>query len=323
MGYYTELARGQIDLLSARESISSIVADPDRDPELQRRLRRVLDARRFAIDEMGLPDNASYTTYADLGRDHVLWNVLATPEFSLDPVTDCFPIAGCVSYRGHYRQAEALKQAEHFRHQGHDVIVSGVPAFSTLGWFSDPVLNTMMHWRDSDLLGTVFHELAHQKIYVKDDSAFNESFASFVEHQGLHEYLGTPVAGRAEAEQRRRQFVNLIMDTRQRLQAAYEQPGEEAQMRRRKSEIFHELRDAYRVLRHEQWDGLDAYGGWFAQPLNNASLLPFGLYVQWVPAFEHLFEQSQRDWHRFYDSVDVLAKLDAEKRRERMKELMP
>ena len=320
--YYGQLARGQIALLQSREPIEAILADSTRDADLQRRLRRVQDARRFAVDALALPDNASYTLYADLGREYALWNVLATPEFSLNAVTACFPIAGCVAYRGHYREVEARKQAEQLRGQGHDVIVAGVPAYSTLGWFDDPVLNTMMHWQDRQLIGTVFHELAHQKLYVTDDSAFNESFASFVEQQGLREYLGEDANLADVSAEQRKAFTALILNFRDELDALYASDLPPEVMRRRKAAMFAELRSRYRSLREDAWGGADPYGPWLVQPLNNASLLPFGLYERWVPAFAELYQRSGEDWPEFYANAESLSRLPPEQRRAQLQALM-
>lgn len=322
LSYYAELAQGQLALLQARENIESLLEDEQQDPALKRRLQNVMDARRFAVKTLALPDNKSYTLYADLERSHVLWNILATPEFSLDAVQDCFPIAGCVAYRGHFREIEARKQAEQFRAQGFDVITYGVSAYSTLGWFNDPVLNTMLQWRDADLIGTIFHELAHQQLYVQDDTAFNESFASFVEQQGLKEYFGQSDTLASRVERRRRDFTRLILEYRQAFESLYQQELSAREMRLQKAKKFSELELAYRQLRHEHWNGVDAYGTWFAQPLNNASLLPFGLYDQWVGAFQTLFEHAEQDWTAFFRAAAKLGELPHEQRQEELSQLL-
>lgn len=325
LGYYAQLAKGQMELLSRREPIAEVVGNPQRDPELRRRLALVLDARSFAVTRLALPDNASYTLYADLGRPYALWNVMATPEFSLEPVESCFLIAGCVAYRGHYSLARAQAQVEDLRRQGYDVDIGGVPAYSTLGWFDDPVLNTMMHWSDAVLIGTVFHELAHQRLYVQDDTTFNESYARFVEQQGLREYFraGPMDATQSAAQrERERQFTRLVLDARARLATLYALPLSPEAMRIQKAEVFAQLRADYAKLRDEQWHGAQEYDGWFARDLNNASLLPFGLYDESVPAFERLFEDSAHDWKAFHEASRALGALPRKERRARLRELL-
>ncbi len=324
LGYYTQLAKGQMELLSRREPIADIVGNPERDPELRRRLALVLDARGFAIATLALPDNASYTLYADLGRPYALWNVMATPEFSLEPIESCFLIAGCVAYRGHYSLARAQTQVEDLRRQGYDVAIGGVPAYSTLGWFDDPVLNTMMHWSDAVLIGTVFHELAHQRLYVQDDTAFNESYARFVEQQGLREYFRggqiDPTQSTVQRE-RERQFTTLVLNARTRLAALYALPLSPEAMRSQKAEGFAQLRADYARLRDQQWDGAKDYDGWFDRELNNASLLPFGLYDESVPSFARLFEDSGRNWKAFHEASRALGALPKKERRAGLRDL--
>lgn len=313
-----------MELLSKREPIADIVGNPERDPELRRRLALVLDARRFAIASLSLPDNASYTLYADLGRPYALWNVMATPEFSLEPVESCFLIAGCVAYRGHYSQARAQAQVEDLRRQGYDVDIGGVPAYSTLGWFDDPVLNTMMHWSDAVLIGTVFHELAHQRLYIQDDTVFNESYARFVEQEGLREYFSAGQIDASDSATRRRregQFTRLVLAARERLAALYALPLSHEAMRARKIEEFTRLKADYATLRTTEWGGAKDYDSWFARELNNASLLPFGLYDASVPAFEKLFADVGRDWKALHAACRELGALPKSERRARMHDL--
>jgi len=187
--YYTQAASGQWEVLRKRESIEKIIDDPETPPALVERLRLLDEARDFSIEVLGLPDNKSYRTYTDLERDYVVWNVFAAPEFSLLPKTWCYPVAGCVSYRGYFSKDDAMKEAERLKQEGFDVAMAGVAAYSTLGKFNDPVLSTMMRWDDIDLIAVLIHELAHQLVYVKDDSAFNESFATAVEEIGVRLWL--------------------------------------------------------------------------------------------------------------------------------------
>jgi predicted aminopeptidase len=323
-GYYVHLLRGQYDVLSKREPIANLVAAADTDPELKLRLERALDARRFASRELGLPENGSYTDYADLGRSFVLWNVFATPEFSLAPREWCHLLVGCLSYRGYYNQAGAQEAAAELRNQGDDVYVAGVPAYSTLGWFDDPLLNSMLHWSDDVLAGTIFHELAHQQLFVKGDTAFNESFASFVEEQGLRQYLRNQPELAREAWQKRErevQFINQVMETRRRLEAIYGGALSDADKRRAKQAEFERLRVEYAVLKQEKWGGQGYYDAWMAEEFNNAKLLPFGLYHQWVPAFAALFRKAGNDWAGFYRAAAALSELEPAVRLARLEEL--
>ena len=324
LGYYAHLANGQMDLLARRERIDWIVEDPKRDEKLRQRLALVLDARHFAIRTLQLPDNGSYTLYADIGRPYVVWNVFAAPEFSLEPVEACFPLAGCLAYRGYYDKAHAQKEAKDLREKGFDVDIGGVPAYSTLGWFDDPVLSTMMRWSDANLVGTVFHELGHQRVYVKDDTTFNESYARFVEQQGLLEFMAAGRIAAVESEDERRreaQFVALVIAARRKLGEIYSLPLSPETMREKKAQAFAELRRDYEALRDGPWNGARDYDGWFARDLNNATLLPVGLYDEWVPAFSALFAQAGRDWTRFHAACAEVGRLDTVARKRRLSEL--
>jgi predicted aminopeptidase len=316
LDYYAQVSRGQLDLLAARQPVAELLADPRIDPQLQRRLALAQQAREFASARLALPDNRSYRLYADLQRPYVVWNVFATPELSLAPLTHCFPVAGCVAYRGFYQQGRARGAAALLQVEGMDTYVAGIEAYSTLGWFDDPILNTMLRWDDERLAAVIFHELAHQQLYVVDDTAFNESFASFVEQEGLRQWRAArglaPVD--AHAERMRRQFTELILASRGRLQALYASPLDEAQKRTGKAAEFERLRAEYRALRDGEWRGDRRYDAWVAQPLNNARLLPFGLYDQWVEAFAALFRQADGDWVEFYRRAAALGELDAEQR---------
>lgn len=320
IGYYAQAVSGQIALLRARQPIAALLDDPAVEPRLKARLQTVRDARGWAVGALGLPDNGSYRSYVALHRPYVVWNVFATREFSVDAIEHCFPVAGCVGYRGYYAEADARAEAARLRERGDDVYVGGVPAYSTLGWFDDPLLSSMLRWDDATLIATLFHELAHQKLYVKHDTRFNESFAEFVGEQGLREYLAqNPQLGGAEPaarRQRRAQFTALVLAARERLAALYREPLDAAAMRARKQAVFDELRAQYRALRDGAWQGHGDYDGFFAAaPLNNARLLPFGLYDADLPAFAALFAESGGDWSRFYVAAERLARLDKGARR--------
>lgn len=323
LDYYSQLGRGQLALLAAREPVDKLLANPAGDPQLKRRLALAQQARSFASAELGLPDNRSYRLYADLGRPYVVWNVFATPELSLAPLTHCFPIAGCVAYRGFYQQGRARGAAALLQGEGMDTYVAGIEAYSTLGWFADPILNTMLHWDDERLAAVIFHELAHQQLYVADDTAFNESFASFVEQQGLRQWRAARGLAPREAgeERQRRQFTELILASRERLQSLYDSAASDEQKRAGKAAEFARLRLDYAALRDSQWRGDKRYDAWINAPLNNARLLPFGLYDQWVDAFAALFAQAGGDWPAFYRRAAELGELPAVERERALRAL--
>ncbi len=276
VSYYGQLASGQFALLRAREPAAAVIADPQRDARLRERLAKAEKARQFASERLGLPDNRSYRLYADIGRPYVVWNVFATPELSLQPVTHCFPIAGCVAYRGYYSEAAARAEAARQRALGDDVYVGGVQAYSTLGWFDDPILSSMLRWDDERLATLIFHELAHQKFYLRDDTAFNESFATFVEQEGTRqwrEYRGLPPADGRE-EKRREQFTALVLASRARLEALYAGPLDDAAKRAGKAAEFQRLRREYAALSQREWGGESPFKAWIDAPFNNAKLLP-------------------------------------------------
>ncbi|NBF09503.1 aminopeptidase [Pseudomonas sp. Fl4BN1] len=317
IGYYSQLAGGQLQLLRGRTPVAQVAADPSRDPTLRAHLLQSQQARSFASQHLHLPDNRSYRLYVDIGRPYVVWNVFATPEFSLSPQTHCFPIAGCVAYRGYYSQGAARGEAALQKQQGMDVAIGGVEAYSTLGWFDDPIISSMMQWGDERLATLIFHELAHQRFYVKDDTEFNESYATFVEQEGTRQwrtYRALPPLNNTELRQRD-QFTQLVLDTRKRLEQLYALPLPTEQMRQRKVQEFERMRRDYRQLRDSQWAGSTRYDAWINAPLNNARLLPFGLYDQWVPAFAELFKQVNGDWPAFFLAVEKLGRLPADQRK--------
>lgn len=305
LGYYSHLAGGEMAVLHARRPIAQVIADPHTDPRLRARLQMALKARDFASDVLKLPRNRSYTLYADIHRPYVMFDVFATPPLSLQAVERCFPIAGCVAYQGFYDMRRAQAAADKLKRAGDDVYIDGVPAYSTLGHFADPLLSTMDDWSDDDLAGTIFHELAHQQFYVEDDTAFNESFASFVQREGLRQWRvanGLPPSD-ASADRRDDQFTGLVLATRARLEKLYASDLPDAAKLQRKQQEFEHLRADYRHLPDTEWHGSRDYDAWIDAPLNNAKLLPFGLYDQGVPAFAALFEQCDGDWARFYAAV--------------------
>jgi predicted aminopeptidase len=323
LGYYAHVTRGQASLLAHRRSIDRVVADPSTPEALRARLRTAQAARTFASDRLRLPRNRSYTYYVQLDRPWVAWNVFATPELSLQPVTHCFPFAGCVSYRGYFRHDLAQREADRQQALGRDVWVGEVPAYSTLGWFADPLLSSMLGWDDDDLVGTIFHELAHQAVYVKDDSAFNESYASFVEQEGLRQWhderhLAPPDV---QGDRLARAFTQQVLAWRDQLGQVYALPLSDDAKRVAKAEAFEVFRGQYLAWRASEAGGDRRYDRWMAQPMNNARLVPFGLYDQWTPAFAQLFRTQGAQWPRFFAAVRRLAALPPTQRTDALRQL--
>lgn len=302
VGYYGHLARGEYALLTARRPIARVVADAATDAQLKARLQLATQARAFASDHLALPRNRSYTLYADLHRPYAMWNVFAAPEFSLDAARQCFPIAGCVAYRGFYVRERAEAEAARQQSRGLETWIGGVSAYSTLGWFADPILNTMLRSGDDDLAATIFHELAHQRLYLKGDTEFNESFATFVQREGLHQWRAARglAPGDDVGAMRADQFDALVLSLRDRLRKLYASDLPADAMRQRKREEIERLRAQYASLRDTQWHGDTAYDDWMNADINNAKLLPFGLYHRWVAAFAALYTEHGGDWPAFY-----------------------
>jgi predicted aminopeptidase len=318
MGYYAQAVGGQMELWQATRPIDQWVADEQTEPKLRARLERVAAIRDFASRELMLPDNQSFRGYADLHRPYVVWNVFAAPEFSLEPVQWCFPFAGCVAYRGYFSEQGAQQFASKMDDKGLDVFVGGVPAYSTLGWFDDPVLNTFVNYHEAELARLIFHELAHQVAYVRDDTAFNESFATAVELEGVRRWIesyGTPEAQQAfdEAQARKAQFLALVTRTRASLKKLYSASLPEEEMRTAKVAAFQGLLEEYETLK-SSWGGFNGYDRWFQQPLNNAKLVSVAAYFDHVDAFQFMIQRAGGDLGAFYEEVRKLAKLPKEQR---------
>jgi predicted aminopeptidase len=310
--FYWQGITGELDLLARARAIPSVI-DSVRDPVLKRKLERVLAIRDFASRELGLPDNASYRRYTQLDRRFVTWNVFATPELSLEARQWCFPIAGCVNYRGYFAEADARREAAKLAGTGDDVYIGGVPAYSTLGYFSDPMLSTFIRYPDAEIARLVFHELAHQVAYAKDDTVFNESYAVAVEEEGLHRWLAAerdPELDRqyALAERYRATFRTLLEHTRSRLETVYASGMTDEAKRAGKLQAFAAMKEEYAADKRA-WGGFSAYDYWFAQGPNNASLAAVGLYTEKVPQFQALLAAEGGDLPRFYARVKELAAL--------------
>lgn len=312
LGYYGQAIGGHLAVASRARDITDIINDPATDPALRTRLATFLEARDFATRKLHLPDNDSYRRYADLERGFVVWNVFAAPPLSLKPKEWCFLVVGCVAYRGYYSRERAFVAAAGLRAEGYDVYVGGVSAYSTLGWFDDPLLNTMLARGDAEATAVLFHELAHQRVYVRDDSAFNESFAMAVEIEGMRRWFAAH--GDAEThlrylEKRERHdaLIALVLRHRARLEALYDGRLADEEKLTGKARILDELRADYQTLR-EGWSGETRFDVWMAEDLNNAKLASVGLYHLYVPAFQRLLAAHGGDLAAFYGEVEALAK---------------
>ena len=326
LSYYAQATQGQLGLVASAKPIDHWLADPKVSDQLKQRLSRTKQIRRFAVQALDLPDNGSYTRYAELNQPYVVWNVIATPELSMKPVQWCFPVAGCVDYRGYYRKEDAEHFAHELRSQGHEVRVSGVPAYSTLGWFNDPVLSTFIAYPEAEVARMLFHELAHQVAYAPGDTPFNESFATTVESIGVEQWLdkhGTLESrGRYhEFRQRKRDFIKLLAQHRERLEQVYASDSSDDEKRHQKALVLASLKQSYHQLKTEQWGGYTGYDPWFNDPITNAHFVLVATYEELVPAFQFLYAESG-SLKKFYANVKAMAKQDKARRRERLALLM-
>jgi len=323
VGYYSQSISGHLSLLARARPISQVVADTSVPEKIRRKLQRSIVMREFASQQLALPDNNSYKKYADLQRPFAIWNVFAAPELSLQSRKWCFLVVGCVSYRGYYSQQDAETFASGLRATGDDVYVGGVPAYSTLGWFDDPLVNTVMGFDDVDLAGLIFHELAHQVVYVKDDSKFNESFATAVELEGVRRWLrttGSDAGSYQIRKARRQQIVDLILDYRERLEQVYSAAQNDSWKRQRKVHLLQELRERFQAM-SVGWEGMGGFRRWFSGELNNAKMLSIATYYDYVPAFLKLIEQQQGDLSRFYAAAKTIGALPASERARQLEQL--
>jgi predicted aminopeptidase len=323
IGYYAQSVRGHLELIQRARPVAEWAADPATPPELRERLQLAQRMREFAVRELKLPDNPSYRRYAELERGAAVWNLVAAPELSLALKTWCFPVLGCVGYRGYFDRADADALAEQLKAEGWEVSVYGVPAYSTLGWSNwiggDPLLSTFLRWPEGELARMLFHELAHQVVYVDDDTTFNESFATAVERVGARRWLQAEAGDPARAEYavldgRRNDFRELVRRYRERLDAAYRSGAPVDQRRALKAALMAELRADHARLKAERWGGFAGYDPWFERA-NNASFGVQAAYDELVPGFERLFVQAGGDFDRFYAEVRRLAALPKADRR--------
>ncbi|MEE9265521.1 MAG: aminopeptidase [Gammaproteobacteria bacterium] len=324
-GYYAQSIGGHLDLMAKRQDIGTLVEDESTPVELKKKLERAKEIREFAIEELALPDDGSYRSYVDVGKPFVTWNVIAAPALSLQPKTWCFPVIGCVSYRGYFEESDAREYADELEFEGMDVAVAGARAYSTLGWFDDPILNTILFDAEYRFAGTLFHELTHERLFVAGDSSFNESYAVAVEREGVQRWLArnaTPSMLEAYALERTRrdEFLALVLATRENLETLYASSMDDGDKLLEKERLFGRLRLGYAQLK-ASWGGYSGYDGWFANDLNNARLALLATYNAYVPAFERLLADQDGDMSKFHEAVEALSKLPKEERNAELERL--
>ena len=279
IAYYSQATAGHVELLLKRRPISEALSDNTLSDDVKAKLREVQKIRKFATTELSLPDNDSYKSFADIERPYVVWNVFATPELSLIPIESCFFVVGCLSYRGYYAESDAETFAEELRAAGHDVYVGGVAAYSTLGWFDDPVLNTMLYWDNRRLAKLIFHELTHQLVYVKNDALFNESLATSFADIGLQRWLAIPAEGVPKnnntlesSKARELDFIQMILVAQRQLETLFASNLNIEKKRHDKKAIFENLLLSYEEFK-QKWSGYTGYDDWMKKDLNNAKMI--------------------------------------------------
>ena len=326
--YYLQAMSGQKKLMGSRQDIQSLLNDPATSTELTGHLRTAEQIKTFAQTRLDLPVQDSYSSYVEVEGEALVWNVIATREFSLQPKKWCFPVAGCVPYRGYFKQQKAQDSAEHLSHKGMDVIVSPAAAYSSLGWFNDPLLSTMFSGSDTRLAAYLFHELAHQRLYIKNDGLFNEGYASFVEDTGVRAWLEfnqrqDELQKWLELEDVSKDFSSLVGKARTRLAALYLSNETDTVMRRHKAGIFSTLERDYQSLSDENWQGKRYYSSWFKEPLNNARLALFNTYEGSFCAFQGLWDKSGGDWQKFHHLAEKKSRLPKKERQSWLKQKCP
>lgn len=322
--YYWQAVHGHWDLMQRKQSITEVLESDSTPPDTKAALTYLLQAREFALQELQLEDNSSYLEYVELERDYVTWNVFATPQLSMQNHTWCYPIAGCVSYRGYFAKQDAEQYAEELQREGFDTYVGGVGAYSTLGWFSDPVLSTFLERGKLSLAALLFHELAHQVLYVQDDSVFNESFASAVESILLQKWvlqqdLQSSWTAYQTAAQRQQDFIQLILENKAKRNQLFESERSEDEKLKQKQELVEELKSDYAKFK-ESW-GYSGYDQWFASGLNNAQISTVATYNELKPGFAALYQQSDHKLSAFFAACAALADQEKDQRHQHLQQL--
>ncbi|MGD8470886.1 MAG: aminopeptidase [Desulfobacteraceae bacterium] len=324
--YYDQAINGQMEILRKQEPISDLVDNPETPAQLRKKFEFIQNVRDFAAKELHLPVNDHYLSYVALDRPYVVWNVFAAPEFSLTPKTWCFPLVGCVSYRGYFAEDDARRFGEYLKQEGCDVFIGGAIAYSTLGWFDDPVLSTFISLSEPDTAALIFHELAHGLLYIKNDTAFNESFATAVEQEGLRRWLASTNEPKGyekwlRKHQCRQNFTKLVSKYRTRLEALYKEDLPLTAKQKQKAAVFAQMKTEFWDLRSD-YGGMAAYDAWFNYPLNNAQLISVSTYHNWVPAFNGILAESGGNLEKFYQKCRKLAKLKPAERNRKLRQYL-
>lgn len=318
ISYYNQAVGGHMNLMAARRPVVDVLEDPQTPPEVKARLEYILSVRDFAQNELNLPVGSNYLKYVKLDRPYVVWNVFAAPEFSLTPKTWCYPVIGCAAYRAYFSEEDAHMMASSLAEEGYDVFTGGVMAYSTLGWFDDPVLSSFLRLSETQSAGLIFHELAHQLLYVPDDSAFNESFATTVEQEGIRRWLiarDEPQIFRVylQKHEEHQEFIKLLQKYRTELVSLYQKNIEESAKRKQKTQIFDELRNEFNTTKNATGN-LSRYTNWFSSSINNAKLTSVATYHDLVPGFQTLVQNNDGDLQQFYRECQNIAKLKPDER---------
>lgn len=318
--YYTQSVKGQFEIIQKSVPLDQLLVKRNLPEKIRTQLADVREIRNFATSDLGLPDNNSYRRYADLGREYVVWNVFASPELAMENREWCYLIIGCLGYRGYFAKNDAIKLSTELEDQGYDVFVGGVSAYSTLGWFADPVLNTMLHWDTTYLAKVIFHELAHQKVYIKNDTDFNEAFADTVALTGVERWLkkyGSPqsIAEFNQKQAREDIFVDLVLRYRKRLDVLYHSSLDDKIKLQRKNVILQEMVNEYQKVR-SSWGNDTTYDTWFAMGINNAKLMAVVTYRQLVPAFKKFLQATGNNLDLFYKLIGGMGNCDKNMRRQ-------
>ncbi len=326
LGFYAQATGGQLSVLADQIPIDDMLNNPDEHPELVERLRVAVQIRNFAVNELGLPDSGSFKSYVHLDRPYAVWNVVATPEFSLEAKIWCYLVVGCLTYRGYFDEHVAERYAQKMRRKGYDVAINGVLAYSTLGWFDDPLFSTIIRLPDSAVAELIFHELAHELVFVQDDADFNEAFATTVGEVGVYYWLKSCCSPDDTIEYqaslgRQSDFIALLARTHHMLSTVYASASDANTMRHDKQQAFTELKAGYWELK-KSWDNFDGFDWWFERDLNNAHIAAVDTYRRLGPVFTALLAQNDFDLRKFYDAVRQLAQLEKEERDREIRKLL-